>query len=144
MGHPAAGMIAAGGAMTAGFGPKQHIDGSPLLPILFVSFGMAFSTFVGMVAGHSHWSLTVITAAFGFGYGMMSKREAGYSWVGQQCVVTLLVTSAFPSSPREAAVRSLLIGLGGLVQLLMSTLMLRAFGDLQQHVRRMARYVYEE
>ena len=143
-GHPAAGMIAAGGAMTAGFGGKQNIDGTPLLPILFVCFGMAFSTFVGMVAGHSSWTLTLIATGFGFGYGMLSKREAGYGWVGQQCVVTLLVASAFPFSPRDAAVRALLIFAGGMVQLVMSSLMLRAFGDLQKHVLTLAQYVRDE
>lgn len=142
--HPAAGMIAAGGAMTAGFGPKQHIDGSQLLPVLFVSFGMGFSTFIGMVAGHTNWTLTLIAAAFGFGYGMLSKREAGYSWVGQQCVVTLLVASAFPFSPRDAAVRAALISAGGLLQLLLSATMLRAFGDLHKRVRELATYVHQE
>ncbi len=143
-GHPAAGMIAAGGAMTAGFGAKQNIDGTPLLPILFVAFGMGFSTFVGMVAGHSSWTLTLIASLFGFGYGMLSKRDAGYSWVGQQCVVTLLVASAFPFSPRDAAVRALLITAGGLVQLLMAALMLRTFRDLGSRIFELARYVHEE
>ena len=143
-GHPAVGMIAGGGAMTAGFGAKQDIDGTPLLPILFVSFGMAFSTFVGMVAGHSHWTLTLIATGFGFGYGMMSKRAAGYSWVGQQCVVTLLVASAFPFSPGGAAVRALLIFAGGIVQLIVSAIMLRTFRQLGSHVFALARYMREE
>ncbi len=130
--------------MTAGFGAKQNIDGSPLLPILFVSFGMGFSTFVGMVAGHTSWSISLIAALFGFGYGMLSKRAAGYSWVAQQCVVTLLVASAFPFSPRDAAVRAALIMTGGLVQLLISALMLRAFGDLGARVFQLARYVHDE
>lgn len=144
MHHPAAGMIAAGGAMTAGFGAKQSIDGTPLLPILFVSGGMAFSTFLGVVAGHRSWTLTLIATVFGFGYGMMSKRGAGYSWVGQQCVVTLLVASAFPASMKDAALRSLLICVGGLVQLIMSAVMLRAFRELGSHVFALARYVRSE
>ncbi len=143
-GHPAAGMIAAGGAMTAGFGAKQSIDGTPLLPIMFVSIGMGFSTFIGMVAGHSSWTLTLIAMAFGFGYGMLSKRGPGYSWVGQQCVVTLLVASAFPFTPADAAVRALLIFLGGIVQLIVSALMLRIFDELGSHVRDLARYVRAE
>ncbi len=140
-GHPAAGMIAAGGAMTAGFGAKQTIDGTPLLPILFVSLGMAFSTFIGMVAGHSNWSLTLIASVFGFGYGMLSKRGAGYSWVGQQCVVTLLVASAFPFSPQKAAVRGLLIFAGGIVQLVFSAVIFHAFRQLSGHVLALARHI---
>ena len=144
VGHPAAGMIAGGGAMTAGFGAKQTIDGSPLVPIMFVSFGMAVCTFIGVTAGHRSWTLTLIATLFGFGYGMMSKRGAGYSWVGQQCVVTLLVASAFPSTLRAAGDRASLIFLGGLVQLLMSALMLRIFSQIGGHVRALARYVREE
>jgi hypothetical protein len=143
-GHPAAGMIAAGGAMTAGFGAKQTIDGSPLLPIFFVSLGMAFSTFIGMVAGHSNWILTLIASLSGFGYGMLSKRGAGYSWVGQQCVVTLLVASAFPFSPGAAAVRALLIFAGGIVQLVFSSIMFRALNQLSGYVLALARHVRTE
>jgi hypothetical protein len=43
--HPAAGMIAAGGAVTVGFGAKQSINNSRLLPMLFVSLGMAVAAF---------------------------------------------------------------------------------------------------
>ena len=143
-GHPAAGMIAAGGAMTAGFGFKHSIDDTPLLPILFVSCGMAFSTFVGVVVGHTGWSLTLIATLFGFGYGMLSKRAAAYGWVGQQCVVTLLVASAFPASPAQAAVRAGLIFAGGVVQLILSALLLKAFRELGGHVLQLARYVREE
>ena len=144
LGHPGAALIAAGGAMTAGFGAKQNIDHTPLLPIMFVSIGMALCTFIGVAAGHKSWTLTLIATLFGFGYGMMSKRGAGYIWVGQQCVVTLLVASAFPASPHDAAVRALLIFAGGIVQLLMSALMLRVFNQIGGHVLALARYVREE
>jgi hypothetical protein len=143
-GHPAAGMIAAGGAMTAGFGVKHDIDGTPLLPMLFVSFGMAFCTFLGTVVGYRSWLFTLIACVFGFGYGMLSKRGAGYSWVGQQCVVTLLVASAFPFSPAAAAQRAALIFAGGIVQLIASALVLRIFGDLGRHILELAGYVRDE
>jgi uncharacterized membrane protein YccC len=143
-GHPGAGLISAGGAMTAGFGAKQNIEGTPLLPILFVSLGMGLCTFLGMVAGHTNWSITVIASLFGFGYGMLSKRGAGYSWVGQQCVVTLLVASAFPFGPRAAAVRAGLICAGGLVQLVFAAFLLRGFRSLGNHVLELARHVRKE
>ena len=143
-GHPAAGMIAAGGAMTTGFGAKQDIDGTPLLPMLFVCFGMSFSTFVGMVAGHEDFALVIIASLWGFGYGMLTERKGSYGWVGQQSAVFLLVASAFPFSPRAAAVRASLILAGGLVQLLCSALALRAFAQLGEHLRDLARYVRAE
>jgi hypothetical protein len=66
--HPAAGMIAAGGAMTVGFGAKQSIDESRLLPMLFVTFGMAFAAFLGVVIGHTNFFLVAMAALWGFGY----------------------------------------------------------------------------
>lgn len=144
VGHPAAGMIAAGGAMTVGFGAKQSIDESRLLPMIFASFGIAFSTFVGMIAGHENFVLVGVAALWAFGYGMLTERPGGYGWVGQQCVVTLLVGSAFPFSARLAATRALLLLAGGAVQVLWSSAALRLFGQLGQNLLNMARYVREE
>lgn len=143
-GHPAAGMIAAGGAMTVGFGAKQSIDRSRLLPMIFASFGIAFSTFVGMIAGHENFVLVGMAAFWAFGYGMLTGRSGGYGWVGQQCVVLLLVGAAFPFSARLAVVRALLLLAGGAVQVLWSSVALRLFGQLGEDLLNMARYVREE
>ena len=75
--HPAAGMIAASGAMTVGFGAKQSIDESRMLPMLFVTLGMAFAAFLGVVIGHTNFFLVAMAALWGFGYGMLTTREAG-------------------------------------------------------------------
>jgi Fusaric acid resistance protein-like len=142
--HPAAGMIAAGGAMTVGFGAKQSIGESRLLPMLFVTLGMAFAAFLGVVIGHTNFFLVAMAALWGFGYGMLTTREAGYSWVGQQCVVTFLVASAFPASIEAAANRALLIIAGGALQVLFSAVLLRLFGQLGAHLASLARYIREE
>jgi hypothetical protein len=142
--HPAAGMIAAGGAVTAGFGAKQSIDQSRLLPMLFVTLGMAFAAFLGVVIGHTDYILVVIAALWGFGYGMLTTREAGYSWVGQQCVITFLVASAFPASVKAAGARALLILVGGAIQLISSAILLRLFHQLGDHLISLARYLREE
>ena len=144
VGHPAAGMIAAGGAMTVGFGSKQSIDRSRLLPMIFASAGIAFSTFVGMVVGHANFILVIVAAIWAFGYGMLSGREGGYGWVGQQCVVTLLVGSAFPFSAKLAVGRALLVLAGGVLQVLWSSAALRLFRQLREHLRELARYLREE
>jgi hypothetical protein len=143
-GHPAAGMIAAGGAMTVGLGAKQNIDDSPLLPMIFVSLGMAVSIFIGMVAGHTNGILVPIAALWGLGYGMISKRPSGYVWVALQCVVTLLVASAFPFSPKDAAVRAALILAGGAVQILITSLVLQSMQKLREDLLAVARYVRTE
>src|SRR5215469_13701982 len=144
VGHQAAGMIAAGGAMTIGFGAKQDIDDSELLPMIFGTLGISFSTFVGMVVGHENYLLVGMAALWGFGYGMLSTREAGYGWVGQQCVVMLVVGSAFPASAEASAQRSLLVLAGGALQVLSSSVLLRLFGKLREHLRQLTTYIRAE
>ncbi len=143
-GHPAAGMIAAGGAMTVGLGAKQPIDDSRLLPMIFVSFGMAISTFIGMVVGHQNFVLVPLAALWGFGCGMLSDRPAGYGWVAQQCVITLLVASAFPFSPKAAAVRASVILVGGAVQIFATSILFRLLKELSKDLIALARYARAE
>jgi uncharacterized membrane protein YccC len=131
-GHPGAGLIAGGGAMTIGFGAKQQIEESRLLPMILASIGIAFSVFLGMIAGHENAILVPMAALWGFGYGMLTQREAGYGWVGQQCVVTLLVGSAFPFSARAALVRASLLLAGGAIQVVWSSIALRLWGQLRK------------
>ncbi len=144
VGHPTAGMIAAGGAITIGFGAKQDIDNSQLLPMIFATLGMAASIFLGMLVGHENFLLVGMAALWGFGYGMLTAREGGYAWVGQQCVVMLVVGSAFPGSVKEAAERSLLVMTGGAIQVLSSSVILQLFGELQAHLRALTNYIRAE
>ncbi|GGH14443.1 FUSC family protein [Silvibacterium dinghuense] len=143
-GHPGAALIAGGGAATVGFGSKQQIDQSRLLPMILASFGIAFSSFIGMIAGHENSILVPLAALWGFGYGMLTSREGGYGWVGQQCVTTLLVGSAFPFTAHAALIRALLLLAGGSVQVLCSTLLLQLWSQLRQDLVRMGHYVRAE
>jgi hypothetical protein len=142
--HPAAGMAAAGGAFTVGFGTKQRIDESHILPMILVSLGIGASTFIGMVAGHTNWTLVTIAAAAAFLYGMLSLRQPGISWVGQQSIVFFLVASAFPFSPRAAAIRSLLVMAGGALQILISSILLRLLHELRTDLLSVAHYLKQE
>jgi hypothetical protein len=144
LGRPGAGLILAGGAFTVGFGAKQHIDDSRLLPMILVSLGIGAATFLGMVAGHTNFILVLIAGGAGFSYGMLSLRQPGVSWVGQQCTVFLLVASAFPFSPRAAAVRSGLVMAGGALQILTSSILLRLLQQLRTDLLSVARYLKAE
>ncbi len=144
LGHPGAALIATGGAFTVGFGYKQHIDESHLLPMILVTLGIGAATFVGMVAGHTNYILVMLAAGTAFVYGMLSLRQAGVSWVGQQFVVFLLVASAFPFSPRAAAVRSGLVMAGGALQLITSSILLRLLSQLRTDLLSVARYMRDE
>jgi uncharacterized membrane protein YccC len=142
--HPAAGMIAAGGAMNTGFGKKQSIDDTHLLPMIFVTVGMALAGFLGVLIGHENFLLVAVTALLGFGYGQLTARPAGYGWVGQQCVITFLVASAFPAPVTAAADRALLLFAGGALQLLLSSILLHLFGDLRRRLMSLAHYLRAE
>lgn len=144
VGHPAAGMIAAGGAVNTGFGQKHSIDNSSLLPMVFVTFGMAFSGFFGVLIGHENLLLVVTAALWGFGYGLLTNRPEGYGWVGQQCVITFLVASAFPAPASAAIDRGLLLFSGGALQLILSSALLHMFGEMRSRLFQLARYFREE
>lgn len=144
IGHPAAGLVAAGGAMNTGFGHKQCIDRSHLLPMIFVTLGMAFSGFVGVLIGHENLLLVFTAALWGFGYGMLTARPGGYGWVGQQCVITFLVASAFPAPAEAAAARGLLLLAGGILQLVLSSVLMHVFGDLRERLLQLEHYLWEE
>jgi uncharacterized membrane protein YccC len=144
VGHPAAGMIAAGGAMNTGFGQKQSINDSYLLPMIFVTIGMAFSGFFGVIIGHENTLLVPMATLWAFGYGLLTARPGGYGWVGQQCVITFLVASAFPATLSAAVDRGLLLFAGGALQLIISSLLLDAFHQLRTHLFQLARYLREE
>src|SRR6202035_3183967 len=51
-GHPAAGLIAGGGAFTVGFGPNQRISDSRLIPMIAAVLATSTAAFAGTVAGH--------------------------------------------------------------------------------------------
>ena len=144
LGQPAAGMIAAGGAFTVGFGAKQNIGESSLLPMILASLGISAATFVGMVAGHTNFVLVLLASGAGFIYGMLSLRQPGVSWVGQQSVVFLLVASAYPFSPRAAAVRSALVMAGGALQIVTSSILLRVLQQLRTDLLLVAYHLREE
>lgn len=144
IGHPGVGLVAAGGAVNTGFGQKHRIDGSELVPMIFVTLGMAFSGFVGVLVGHENLFLVLLSALWAFGYGLLTARPEGYAWVGQQCVITFLVASAFPAPLSAAAARGLLLLAGGALQLVLSSLLLRVFHRLRDHLFQLACYLRDE
>ena len=144
VGYPAAGMVAAGGAVNTGFGQKHSIDNSSMLPMIFVTFGMAFSGFVGVLVGYRNLLMVAMAVLWGFGYGMLTNRPEGFGWVGQQCVITFLVASAFPAPLTAAFDRGLLLFSGGALQLIFSSLLLQVFGELRARLFQLTCYLREE
>jgi len=116
LGHPGGGMVAAAGAFTAGMGSFQRIGRSCILPMLLASVATPVSTGIGMIMGHQNVWFVFVAGLWALGYGLLAESAGGTSWVGQQCVIVLLVGSAFHVSAGGAIPRCLLMLAGGLLQ----------------------------
>jgi hypothetical protein len=134
VGHPGGGLIAGGGAFTVGFGANQRISDSRIWPMIAAVFACASATLAGTVVGHRGYALVIAACGSAFIYGLLTTRNTGVAWVGQQASVALFVASAFPSAPRPALVRAALILAGGAVQILITSAGLRLLPDLQKHL----------
>jgi hypothetical protein len=134
VGHPSAGLITGGGAMTVGFGANQRIADSRLWPMIAATLVMSLSTLIGMIVGHNGYALLLAAALWGLNYGLLTSLAPGISWVGQQAAVTLFVATAFPADLHHAFLRSLLILLGGAIQILITSVFLHLLPELTDDV----------
>src|SRR5215472_19032163 len=132
MGHPGAGLIAGGGAFTVGFGANQRIADSRLIPMIVAVFGCSTATLAGTIAGHKDYWLIIAASGSAMIYGVLTTRDAGLSWVGQQASVALLIASAFPTGPERALERAGLIAAGGIVQVVVTSAGLRLIPNLSK------------
>ena len=132
VGHPGAALIAGGGALTIGFGTNQRISDSRVLPMLLAIFAMASAAFIGTLAGHRGWEILVVSAVAAALYGVLTIRNSGLAWVGQQAAVALFVASAFPAGLNGAWNRAWLTAVGGVVQILFTSVALRLVPDLRR------------
>ncbi len=134
VGHPSAGLITGGGAMTVGFGANQRIADSRLWPMIAATLVMSLSTLIGMIVGHNGYALLFAAALWGLNYGLLTSLAPGIAWVGQQAAVTLFVATAFPADLHQATLRSLLILLGGAIQILITSAFLQLLPELSDDV----------
>jgi hypothetical protein len=117
VGHPRQGLMAAAGAFTVGFGTFQELRGSRITPLLAAAIGMCVSSWVGSVAGHSDVSIILISALWGFLYGTVWNLSPGVAWTGLQCVIWLVISTAYPQSGVQALERGSFMLAGGLLQM---------------------------
>jgi hypothetical protein len=141
-GHPGAGLIAGGGAFTVGFGANQRIADSRLIPMLAAVLATSSAMLAGTVAGHRDYWLLICAGGSAVIYGVLSTRNAGVAWVGQQAFVALIVASAFPTRLDPALQRAGLIAAGGIVQLLFTAAGLRVFPDLRKDFATLASSIF--
>jgi hypothetical protein len=115
-GHRFAALVIAGSAQSVGFGAFQRKLWFRGGPMVLATLGMALSAAVGEFAANLPLALLVLVTFWAFCYGMSGAISSPASWVGQQCCVFLVVSSAVPGTPHEAALRASGVLIGGFLQ----------------------------
>ncbi len=118
--QPAYSLLAAGGALSVGFGVFQQFTSWRVAPMLLASLGMAFSTVAGSVAGQHELVYIACAALWGLMPGLGAILGTGGWWIATQWAIALLVAGSYPSSLEGAMWRGLLVLAGGLVQILIT------------------------
>ena len=126
-GHRFAALVIAGSAQSVGFGAFQRKLWFRGGPMVLATLGMALSAVVGEMTAHLPWTLLVLITFWAFCYGMSNAISSPASWVGQQCCVFLIVSSAVPGTTHAAVLRAGGVLAGGLLQFLCILLLWRFF-----------------
>ncbi len=152
LGRPDYGSYAALGALPAGFVSFRGITRTRVLAVLLAAVVMTASTFVGATAAEgAPWVLVAVMLIWGYGVGLTAGLGPAAMTIGLQCAMALLIASAIPLDPRQAAVRACLVLAGGLWQGLLvvsswavgrggseRTAMAQSFGGLAAYAARLA------
>ncbi|HEY0716130.1 MAG TPA: FUSC family protein [Streptosporangiaceae bacterium] len=116
-GHLEYGVFAALGAQPAGIVSFQGSSRTRVSAITLAALGMAASTWVGGVAAWSGgWLLFPAVMAFAYLAGLLATLGQRFGVVGLQWVIQLVIASAIPLPPGDAALRAGLVLAGGLWQ----------------------------
>jgi uncharacterized membrane protein YccC len=113
------GSFAALGALPAGFVSFRGVSRTRAVAVLCAAAGMAVSTFAGATAAHQPWLLVPLVFAWAYATGLLASLGPTVLAVTLQWPVALLIGSALPLSPADAAVRAALVLTGGLWQCLL-------------------------
>jgi hypothetical protein len=122
-------LVAAGGAMSVGFGSWQRISRSKTVPLLCASFGMSLAAALGTLVGNSALAIAATMGAWGFLCGVLWALDAGAWWVCLQCAIALLIAAAFAGGLANASLRGCLVLTGGLLQTLVALIVQPEAGE---------------
>ena len=119
-GHPAAGLVAAGGALSVGFGSFQQFTHYRRAPMLLGCAGIALSAFIGSLAGGHPVLYTMCAGLWALLPGFSIRLGAGAWWIAVQWAIALLVGGAYPSGLEGAGERAAALLAGGGLQVALS------------------------
>jgi hypothetical protein len=118
VGLPAIGMIAAGGALSVGFGAFQQLSEARATPMVLAVAGMTVATLLGSVLGGHAMAFAVMLALWAGFCGLVTTLGAGAWWSVLQWVLALLVAGSRPGNLVMGLERALLVLAGGALQTL--------------------------
>jgi len=121
LGQPAAGMVAAGGALSVGFGAFQQLSTLRALPMILAAIGMAVSTLVGSVLGAHFLPFALLLGLWAGFCGLATTLGAGAWWTVLQWVIAMLVAGSRPGALLDGVERAGLVLAGGGLQVLIVT-----------------------
>jgi hypothetical protein len=118
LGAPAAGLVAAGGALSVGFGAFQQLSHSRALPMFLAGSGMALAALLGSLLGSHALAFAAVLAVFAGFCGLVTTLGAGAWWSVLQWVIALLVAGSRPGGIVAGFERAILVLAGGGIQIL--------------------------
>jgi uncharacterized membrane protein YccC len=116
-GHLEYGVFASLGALNAGIVSFQGASRTRVSAVTLAALGMAVCTWVGAVAAWAGgWWLFPAVLAFSYLGGLLATLGQRFGVVGLQWVFQLVIASAIPLAPGDAAIRAGLVLAGALWQ----------------------------
>ncbi|WP_261641400.1 FUSC family protein [Erwinia mallotivora] len=124
--------VIASGALTLAFGANKTWGDSSLSLLLVTTSGLAFSCWLGCLAGNL-LPLYIAGAMLYAGlYVAMADVDSSAWWMLLQWSIAYLVSGYYAGGLEHAAMRAAMTGAGGLVQMLFLALLFRRF-NFQRH-----------
>lgn len=113
----AAGVVAAGAALSVGLVGNRQIAGSSFLAMVVTTIIMATSAWTGTLIGGSFFLCLIVTAVWGLAFAFLTIHDEDLGWLTMQGVICLVIAQGFPNHDNAALARGLAVGGGGLLQI---------------------------
>lgn len=140
-GRVAAGFPAVMGAVASGFASQQGVYRTRASAMFWTASAMAISTYIGELAGHSLIALIIVTALWGYAYGIVASLGPTATTIGVNSVIALVIYGHYPAGPIVGLEPALLVLAGGLVQTFLIVIVwpLRRFSQERHGLAHVAR-----
>ena len=115
--HLEYGVFASLGSLPAGMVSFQGVTRTRVTAVVLAAVGMAVATFAGGAAAYaSGWLLLPLVLVFSYASGLLAALGQRFLVVGLQWAVQLVIATAIPLPPGDAAIRAGFVLAGGLWQ----------------------------